>query len=248
MRKRSDNTTTTSNNLIGWLVAGSALAAIALLVSFVLPSGDDDTDSGGEDTSTVTTQLEGDTDPAQIDSTSDGEADPVPNAHSAETAAIEAAYDLIDDGTFSAEREERARWWAAPGAEDALVEHLAAGAQTTAEMSEAAGGAMRSDSAVLAVKVAHVDDNTAQVLFWSVAVISADAVAPPQAVWLTTQYDLVWIDDRWQLAGQETALGPAPGQQVEAETIFDATEFQELLEGFVPLHGQVGGPDGEAGE
>ncbi len=247
MRKRNDKQATTSNNIIGWLVVAGSVVAVGLLVSWVL-SSDDNTNSGGEDTSTVTTQLEGDTDPGQIDSTSDVDGEPVPNAHSAETAALALVYDLLDGGNSPTERAELARWWAAPDYEDELVEKSQATSQNAAEMSEAAGGSVRSDSAVLAVKVAHVDDNTAQVLLWSVAVVSADAVAPPQAIWLTTQYDLVWIDDRWQFAGQETALGPAPGQQVEAETIFDATEFQELLEGFVPLHGQVGGPNGEAGE
>ncbi len=252
MRKRNDKQATTSNNIIGWVVVGVFVVAVGLLVSWVLSSDNDNTNSGGEDTSPPTTQLEDDTNtdqPVTDDEAVEPEppAAPTPDAVGAETAAITAAYDFLDDGTPS-EREEIARWWAAPDFEDELVEQLHAGDQTEAEMAADGAGQIRTEGAVLAVKVEHVDDNTAQVLVWSVSVFSAVDLIPPQAIWLTTQYDMVWLEDRWQIEAQETRRGPVPGQQVEAETIFDGAEFQEALEGFVPLHGRIGTNSDEAGD
>jgi hypothetical protein len=50
----------------------------------------------------------------------------------------------------------------------------------------------------------------AQVGIWSVSVLSRDGVAPPQASWSTSTFDLVWERDGWRIFRETIVPGPAP--------------------------------------
>ena len=50
----------------------------------------------------------------------------------------------------------------------------------------------------------------AQVSIWSVSVLSRDGVAPPQASWSTSTFDLLWERDDWRIWRETITPGPAP--------------------------------------
>ncbi len=245
MRKRNDKQATTSNNIIGWVVVAGFVVAVGLLVSWVLSSDNDNTNSGGEDTSPPTAQLEDDTNtdqPVTDDEAVEPEppAAPTRDAVGAEAAAVAAMYDLVDDERLSIEEhDELLRWWATPDAEAQLLEEKRSARDAGEERSAAATGPLRTDSAVLATKVVDVDDEQARVDVWMVQALSMPGFAPPQAVWTTTELQLLWIDNRWQVNSLQANTGPIPGTPSWAEPEVEANEFQAALEGFMPWHGRV---------
>jgi len=50
----------------------------------------------------------------------------------------------------------------------------------------------------------------AQVSIWSVSVLSRDGIAPPQASWSTSTFELVWEREGWRISNETITPGPAP--------------------------------------
>jgi hypothetical protein len=83
----------------------------------------------------------------------------------------------------------------------------------------------------LAWRAETYSDHEARVTVWTVTVLSAQAVAVPQAEWMTVTVDLEWVEGDWRV----TAIGERPGPTPIAcpsDEPWDAMPFAEALAGF----------------
>lgn len=90
----------------------------------------------------------------------------------------------------------------------------------------------------VAVHVDDLSDDRATVEVWAVTVLSAPEVAAPQAEWRTVGLDLVWIDGDWRVDVVRDTPGPTP-MVGPGDRPWDAVPFDEAMEGFVRLDGEV---------
>lgn len=86
--------------------------------------------------------------------------------------------------------------------------------------------------AVAAYRVEAFDPDRARVAVWNVGVLTRDGVAPPQAGWAISTFDLVWERDDWRIWSEAVVPGPAP---VLNDSTAPATpaQFVQSLDGFV---------------
>jgi hypothetical protein len=86
--------------------------------------------------------------------------------------------------------------------------------------------------AVVAYRVEAFDPDRARVAVWNVGVLTRDGVAPPQAGWAISTFDLVWERDDWRIWSETVVPGPAP---VLNDSTAPATpaQFVQSLDGFV---------------
>lgn len=86
--------------------------------------------------------------------------------------------------------------------------------------------------AVLAHRVEAFDTSRARVAIWNVGVLTREGVAPPQAAWATSTFDLVWEDGDWRIWAEAVVPGPAP---ILNDSTAPATsaEFTGTLHGFI---------------
>lgn len=90
----------------------------------------------------------------------------------------------------------------------------------------------------LAVHVDDLFDDRATVDVWVVTVLSAREVAAPQAEWRTVGLDLVWTGGDWKVDAVRDTPGPTP-MVGPGDRPWDAVPFDEALEGFERLDGEV---------
>lgn len=64
--------------------------------------------------------------------------------------------------------------------------------------------------AALAWRVDGYTGDRARVAIWSLGVLSRDGVAPPQAGWAVSRFDLVWERGDWRVWAETVTPGPAP--------------------------------------
>lgn len=64
--------------------------------------------------------------------------------------------------------------------------------------------------AAIAWTVESFTPDRASVAIWNVAVLTRDGVAPPQAGWATSAFDLMWERDDWKVEREAITPGPAP--------------------------------------
>lgn len=64
--------------------------------------------------------------------------------------------------------------------------------------------------AVIAWRVDSFTSERASVAIWNVGVLSRDGVAPPQAGWAVSVFDLVWERGDWKIDRETVTPGPAP--------------------------------------
>lgn len=86
--------------------------------------------------------------------------------------------------------------------------------------------------AVVAYRVDAFDSHRARVSVWNVGVLTREGVAPPQAAWATSTFDLVWEEGDWRIWAEAVVPGPAP---ILNDSAAPATtrQFMGALEGFV---------------
>lgn len=88
--------------------------------------------------------------------------------------------------------------------------------------------------AAIAARVDEFDPARATVAIWSVGVLSRTGVAPPQAGWRVSTFDLVWERDDWHVIRETVTAGPAP--VLDDSTVpATAAQLESTLEGFDPL-------------
>ena len=81
----------------------------------------------------------------------------------------------------------------------------------TARSSLASGtGATVYRQAAVAWHVESFDADRARIAIWSVGILARDGVAPPQAGWATSTFDLVWERNDWKVEREVIVPGPAP--------------------------------------
>jgi len=92
--------------------------------------------------------------------------------------------------------------------------------------------------AVLAYRVEAYSADRARVAVWSVGVLTRAGVAPPQAAWAISTFDLVWERGDWRIWGETIEPGPAP---ILNDSTAPATtqEFLADLDGFADFGGQL---------
>lgn len=64
--------------------------------------------------------------------------------------------------------------------------------------------------AALAYRVDSFDRNAARLSIWHVGVFTRDAIAPPQAGWSTSTFELAWERGDWKIVDETVLPGPAP--------------------------------------
>lgn len=64
--------------------------------------------------------------------------------------------------------------------------------------------------AILATRVDGFTPEGARVSVWNVGVLSREGVAPPQAGWAISTFDLVWERGDWKVGAETIVPGPAP--------------------------------------
>lgn len=90
--------------------------------------------------------------------------------------------------------------------------------------------------APVSVRLEAFDADRAQVAVWGVGVLSRAGVAPPQAFWSVSTFDLVWEDGDWKVWDVYVLPGPAPILDNSAAPA-TSEELDSVLAGFVDLVG-----------
>lgn len=136
---------------------------------------------------------------------------------------------LIDMDPLSAE--EAIRQIAAEDSADAQVDDLLGRLRTVRETLAPGSGPMVYRQAVVAYQVEAWSPDRARVAVWNVGVLTRKGVAPPQAGWAISTFDLVWERGDWKIWAETILPGPAPTLDASAAPA-TAEQFTASLEGF----------------
>jgi len=130
------------------------------------------------------------------------------------------------------------RSMAASASADRQVEDANSQLQRARDALAAGQGSIVFRQAVVAYRVEAFDGDRARVAVWNVGVLTRDGVAPPQAGWAISTFDLVWERDDWRIWSETVVPGPAP---VLNDSTAPATpsQFVESLDGFVDFGGHA---------
>jgi len=90
--------------------------------------------------------------------------------------------------------------------------------------------------ASIAARVVTWNPDRAEVELWNVGILSRAGVAPPQAGWAISTFELVWERADWRIWSETIAPGPAPVLDAST-TPADSDGFVGALDGFVDLGG-----------
>lgn len=85
--------------------------------------------------------------------------------------------------------------------------------------------------AAIAWRVENFSTDRARVAVWNVGVLVREGVAPPQAGWAISTFDLVWERDDWRVLDETVAPGPAPILDNSAAPS-TAIQFTAMLQSF----------------
>lgn len=122
---------------------------------------------------------------------------------------------------------------AADGAAEAQHRELSGRLAVLRRSLEGATGPVTYRQAVLATRVDAYAAARARVSVWHVGVLSAPGVAPPQARWATSVFELVWEDGDWKIWSETITPGPAPILNDEVAPA-SAEDLEAALSGFAP--------------
>ncbi len=122
---------------------------------------------------------------------------------------------------------------AAEGAADGQYRELSGRLAVLRRSLEGASGPVTYRQAVLATRLEAYGDARARVSAWHVGVLSAPGVAPPQARWATSSFELVWEDGDWKIWSETVTPGPAPILNDEVAPA-SAEDLEAALGGFAP--------------
>lgn len=141
---------------------------------------------------------------------------------------------LLDMDPLGAE--EAVRQMAAAAAADDQVRITMAGLRRTREALAEGSGAVVFRQAAIAFRLEAWSPQRARVAVWNVGVLSRDGIAPPQAGWAVSTFDLVWERADWKVWGETISPGPAP---VLNDSVAPATSAQlaSALDGFTDFGG-----------
>jgi hypothetical protein len=150
----------------------------------------------------------GDATPAVVNGAPAGFAHTEPGAVAAAASYVCTGQVLIDMDPLAAE--DAIREMAANATADSQVrEQLDKLASARQALAKGAGPIVFRQSPI-SWRVDGYAPERAQVAIWSVSVLSRDGIAPPQASWSTSTFDLVWERDGWRIWRETIVPGPAP--------------------------------------
>ena len=151
-------------------------------------------------------------------------------AIAAAAAFVTTGQPLLDLDPLTAER--AVRRIAASAYADRFAAETMRQLQGTRDALAAGRGPIIYRQAVLAHRVEAFDSSRARVAIWNVGVLTREGVAPPQAAWATSTFDLVWEDGDWRIWAEVVVPGPAP---ILNDSTAPATsaEFAGALNGFI---------------
>jgi hypothetical protein len=115
---------------------------------------------------------------------------------------------LLDMDPLAAEQ--AVRHMAAFSTADAQVADVLARLAAVRETLAPGRGPIVFRQAPVSWRVDGFSSDRARVAVWSVGVLSREGIAPPQAGWATSTFDLVWERGDWRIAAETVAPGPAP--------------------------------------
>lgn len=139
---------------------------------------------------------------------------------------------LLDMDSLAAER--AIRGMAATGTADTQVRAAQERLVAVRSALAAGSGPIVFRQASIASRVLAWSPERAQVAIWNVGVLSRAGVAPPQAGWAVSTFELVWERDDWKIWSETIAPGPAPVLDASAAPA-DSQGFAARLDGFVDL-------------
>jgi hypothetical protein len=115
---------------------------------------------------------------------------------------------ILDMDPLSAE--EAVRQMAATStAEQQVADTLAKLRTARADLAGGTGATVYRQAAI-AWRVEAFSPDRARVAVWSVSVLARNGVAPPQAGWATSTFNVVWERGDWKIESEVIVPGPAP--------------------------------------
>jgi hypothetical protein len=220
-----------SRGSVSWRAA-AGISALSLVTGLALAS---QLSGGGSVSTGSATQVEA---PAEHGPGPTGIVDGIPSgfartregAIAAASAYVTTGQPLLDLDPLSAERAVR-RLAASAHADRFATETLEQLRSARAALAEGRGPIVYRQ-AVVAYRVDAFDPDRARVSIWNVGVLTRDGVAPPQAAWATSTFDLVWEEGDWRIWAEAVVPGPAPILNNSAAPA-TTRQFMGALEGFV---------------
>jgi hypothetical protein len=129
-------------------------------------------------------------------------------AMAAAAAYVTTGQRLLDMDPFAAER--AVRRIAANAYADRFAAETMRQLAAARQALDGGSGPIVYRQAVVAHRVEAFDPERARVAIWNVGVLTREGVAPPQASWAISSFDLVWEDDDWRISAETIVPGPAP--------------------------------------
>lgn len=102
------------------------------------------------------------------------------------------------------------RQMAAAASADSQVQSTLAQLSATRDQLASGTGPITFRQSAIAWRLTAWQSDRADVAVWSVSVLSRAGVAPPQAAWATSTFDLVWERGDWKVWSEAIVPGPAP--------------------------------------
>lgn len=141
---------------------------------------------------------------------------------------------LLDIDPLSAE--DAVRQMATTGSADTQVRDTLAQLAALRDRLSTGNGPVVLRQATLAWRVEAFTVDTARVSIWNVTVLSRDGIAPPQASWAISTFDLVWERDDWHVDHETVQPGPAPILD-NSSAPATAAQLSAALNGFTDFGG-----------
>ncbi len=120
---------------------------------------------------------------------------------------------------------------AAQGAAEGQLRELSGRLVVLRRRLQAATGPVTYRQAALATRLDAYSPTWARVSVWHVGVLSAAGVAPPQAGWAISSFELVWEDGDWKVWSESVTPGPAPVLNDDVAPA-SAEQLEAALSGF----------------
>lgn len=132
-----------------------------------------------------------------------------------EQGAVEAAAAFVTTGQALLDMdplaaEEAVRSMAASATADTQVEETLAGLAAVRGTLAPGTGPIVFRQSPISWRVDGFTPVRARVAIWGVGVLSREGIAPPQAGWTTSTFDLVWERGDWRIWAETVTPGPAP--------------------------------------
>lgn len=141
---------------------------------------------------------------------------------------------LLDIDPLAAEQ--AVRRIAASSTADAQVADVLARLAAVREALAPGTGPIVFRQAPVSWRVDGFSSDRARVAVWSVGVLSREGIAPPQAGWATSTFDLVWERGDWRIEAETVTPGPAPLLDDSAAPATSA-QLAAALRGFADFGG-----------